>query len=186
VEGPSDDPTLNTLRKQQKRNLLATLLLSTGTPMISGGDEIGRTQQGNNNAYCQDSPISWYDWNLDENQKSFLEFTQLILQLRKRYPFTQTSWQWFQANGQTIAPNAQESVDTQCLGCVSSGNEKTALLMLWNCGDQTCDFTLPDDSRNWNVLLDTSAREPTGTLTSGKPLNSLTPHSLKVLTDTEK
>ena len=117
VEGPSDDPALNALRQQQKRNLLATLLLSAGTPMISGGDEIGRTQQGNNNAYCQDNPISWYDWNLNEDQKSFLEFTRLIIQLRKQHPLTQASWQWFQADGQTIDPHAQESIDVQCLGC---------------------------------------------------------------------
>jgi glycogen operon protein len=185
VEGPSDDPALNALRQQQKRNLLATLLLSKGTPMISGGDEISRTQQGNNNAYCQDNPISWYNWNLNEDQKSFLEFTQFIIQLRKRYPLTQVSWQWFRADGQTIDPYAEESIDVQCLGCVSSENENAALLILWNSGDQACEFILPGDSRSWNVLLDTSAPEKTG---SGKSLNTLNiaPRSLKVLTGTEK
>jgi glycogen operon protein len=185
VEGPSDDPALKALRQQQKRNLLATLLLSTGTPMISGGDEIGRTQQGNNNAYCQDNPISWHNWSLNEDQKSFLEFTRLVLQLRKQYLSTQTSWQWFQANGQTIDPLAEDSIDTPCLGCISS--ENTSLLILWNCGDQTCDFTLPDDSQNWKVLLDTSADVPADSLT-GKSLDTLNiaPHSLKVLVGTEK
>ena len=188
VEGPSDDPALNALRQQQKRNLLATLLLSAGTPMISGGDEIGRTQQGNNNAYCQDNPISWYNWNLNEDQKSFLELTRFIIQLRKKYPFAQTSWQWFQADGQTMDPDAQKSIDIQCLGCVSSGN--AALLILWNSGDPACDFTLPlpGDSRSWEVLLDTSAREPVDSPTPGKSLNPLNiaPHSLKVLIGTEK
>ena len=190
VEGPSDDPALNALRQQQKRNLLATLLLSAGTPMISGGDEIGRTQQGNNNAYCQDNPISWYNWNLNEDQKSFLELTRFIIQLRKKYPFAQTSWQWFQADGQTMDPDAQKSIDIQCLGCVSSENENAALLILWNSGDPACDFTLPfpGDSRSWEVLLDTSAREPVDSPTPGKSLNPLNiaPHSLKVLIGTEK
>ena len=68
VEGPTDDPEINRAREVQKRNLLATLFLSQGVPMLCGGDEIGRTQLGNNNAYCQDNEISWYDWNLDERQ----------------------------------------------------------------------------------------------------------------------
>lgn len=187
-EGPSDDPALNALRQQQKRNLLATLLFSTGTPMISGGDEIGRIQQGNNNAYCQDNPISWYDWNLNEDQKSFLKFTQFIIQLRKRHPLTQTSWQWFQTDGQTIDPYAQESIDTQCLGCFSSENENAALLILWNSGNQTCNFSSPGDSPGWKVLLDTSSPEKSDFPTSEKLSNTLkiAPHSLRVLTNTEK
>ena len=189
VEGPSDDPGLKALRQQQKRNLLATLLLSAGTPMISGGDEIGRTQQGNNNAYCQDNPINWYDWNLKEDQKSFVEFTQLIIQLRKRFPSTQTSRQWFQADGQTIDPHAQESFDVQCLGCFSFENENTALLILWNGGGQNCDFMIPGDSRSWEVLLDTSAPAiKTDSPSLGKSLKTLNvaPRSLKVLTGGEK
>ena len=109
VEGPSDDPGLNGFRRLQKRNLLATLLLSAGTPMISGGDEIGRTQQGNNNSYCQDNPINWYDWNLDKDKNSFLEFTRLVMQLRKQFPLAQASWQWFHADGQIIDPHTQHS-----------------------------------------------------------------------------
>src|SRR5690606_28554966 len=76
VEGPTDDPEINALRARQQRNLLATLLLSQGVPMILGGDEIGRTQQGNNNAYCQDNEISWYDWDLDDRRRELLEFTR--------------------------------------------------------------------------------------------------------------
>jgi isoamylase len=188
VEGPSDDPTLKALRWQQKRNLLATLLLSAGTPMISGGDEIGRTQQGNNNAYCQDNPISWYDWNLQEEPKSFLAFTQAIIQLRKRYPFTQASWQWIQGNGQAIDPYAQESIDGQCLGCFSSENEGAVLLIIWNSGNQADEFMLPGNSRNWKVLLDTSAPEKADSPTPGKSLNTLhiAPRSLIALTDEEK
>ena len=68
VEGPTDDPAINELRERQMRNFLATLLLSQGVPMISHGDELGRTQRGNNNAYCQDNEITWIDWNLDRRQ----------------------------------------------------------------------------------------------------------------------
>ena len=68
AEGPTDDPEINRAREGQMRNLLATLFLSQGVPMLCGGDEIGRTQQGNNNAYCQDNEISWYDWDLDERR----------------------------------------------------------------------------------------------------------------------
>jgi glycogen operon protein len=86
VEGPTDDPAIIAIREQQKRNFLATLLISQGVPMISGGDEIGRTQQGNNNAYCQDNEISWYDWDLDERDQNLLEFTQMLVNFRRAHP----------------------------------------------------------------------------------------------------
>ena len=181
IEGPSDDPELNAHRRQQKRNLLATLLLSAGTPMISGGDEIGRTQQGNNNAYCQDNPINWYDWNLNEDQRSFMEFTRTLVQLRKRYPLARAAWQWLYADGQTLDPDAKEAIDVQCLGCLSSANETGALLILWNNSNRHRDFILPGDSRSWEVLIDTSTA---GKADPGKSLKTLdiAPHSLKVLT----
>ncbi|MBC7927312.1 MAG: glycogen debranching protein GlgX [Bryobacteraceae bacterium] len=86
VEGPTDDPAIQELRERQKRNLLATMLISQGVPMICGGDEIGRTQKGNNNAYCQDNEISWYDWNLNAPEKELLYFTQFVVNLRKDHP----------------------------------------------------------------------------------------------------
>ena len=86
VEGPTDNPDIITLRERQKRNMLATLLLSQGVPMICGGDEIGRTQQGNNNAYCQDNEMSWYDWKLDGPARSLLAFTQRLIALRREQP----------------------------------------------------------------------------------------------------
>ena len=86
VEGPTDDPGIVAVRESQKRNLLATLLFSQGVPMICGGDEIGRTQNGNNNAYCQDTEISWNDWNLDEGQQVLLEFTRRLIQTRIGHP----------------------------------------------------------------------------------------------------
>ncbi len=86
VEGPTTIKDVNDLRRQQMRNMFATLLLSQGIPMICGGDEVARTQQGNNNAYCQDNPISWTDWNLDDDQKELLAFVSKLIHLRLDHP----------------------------------------------------------------------------------------------------
>ena len=86
VEGDTDDAEIVEIRYRQMRNFLATLLFSQGVPMICGGDEIARTQRGNNNAYAQDNEISWYDWNLDDNQKALLEFTAEVVRLRHEHP----------------------------------------------------------------------------------------------------
>jgi isoamylase len=86
AEGPTDDTQVLALRERQKRNFLSALLLSQGVPMICGGDEIGRTQNGNNNGYAQDNPISWFDWNLDESRRELLEFTRGLIALRRSHP----------------------------------------------------------------------------------------------------
>lgn len=86
VEGPTDDPEINALRAQQRRNFLTTLLVSQGTPMISHGDELGRTQFGNNNVYCQDNEISWLDWSKHEENQDLFQFTKRLIQLRKDHP----------------------------------------------------------------------------------------------------
>ncbi|MDX2696833.1 glycogen debranching protein GlgX [Streptomyces ipomoeae] len=86
AEGPTDDPRVLALRARQQRNLLATLLLSQGIPMLSHGDELGRTQRGNNNAYCQDNEVSWIDWRLDEWQHALLDFTRRLIALRAAHP----------------------------------------------------------------------------------------------------
>jgi glycogen operon protein len=86
AEGPTEDPQILDLREREKRNFLMTLLLSQGVPMICGGDEIGRTQQGNNNAYCQDNEISWMDWNLDERDRALYLFTSKLVELRRKHP----------------------------------------------------------------------------------------------------
>jgi glycogen operon protein len=86
VEGPTDDPEINTLRRRQQRNILTTVLLSQGVPMLLHGDELGRTQQGNNNTYCQDNEISWVDWELDDSERDLLAFTQRLVHLRSEHP----------------------------------------------------------------------------------------------------
>src|SRR6202007_180268 len=86
VEGPTDDLEINRLRERQIRNFLATLLLSQGTPMLLAGDEFGRTQQGNNNAYSQDNDISWVDWNHGERGAALIRFVQRLTALRADHP----------------------------------------------------------------------------------------------------
>jgi glycogen operon protein len=85
-EGPTDDPLIRRLRARQQRNFLATLFLSQGVPMLSGGDELGRTQRGNNNAYCQDNELSWTDWSLDDDAEALLAFTTRLIALRAAEP----------------------------------------------------------------------------------------------------
>ena len=91
VEGPTDDPEIIALRNRQKRNLLATLLLAQGTPMLLAGDEFGRTQQGNNNAYAQDNEISWVDWNIGEDGAALIEFVRRVIALRQAFPILRRS-----------------------------------------------------------------------------------------------
>lgn len=86
AEGPTDNPEIDELRERQKRNFMMTLLCSQGVPMICGGDEIGRTQNGNNNAYCQDNETSWYDWNIGEHPRALLDFTRRLIALRRDHP----------------------------------------------------------------------------------------------------
>jgi glycogen operon protein len=86
AEGDTDDPQINEVRCRQIRNMLATLLLSQGVPMICGGDEIGRTQGGNNNAYAQDNETSWFNWELDDRRTTLLEFTRRLIQIRRAHP----------------------------------------------------------------------------------------------------
>ena len=86
VEGPTNDPAINELRERQTRNFLATLILSQGVPMLCGGDEFARSQRGNNNCYCQDDELTWYDWNLDPPRQRLMEFTARLIKLRRAHP----------------------------------------------------------------------------------------------------
>jgi glycogen operon protein len=110
AEGPTDDREINEVRERQKRNFLATLLLSQGVPMICGGDEIGRTQGGNNNAYCQDNEISWYDWSFGKDGEAMLAFTRWLIDLRKEHPNLRRQ-KFFQ--GRRIDPHAALDVEVE-------------------------------------------------------------------------
>src|SRR5437763_919396 len=138
VEGPSDDPEINALRERQRRNFLTTLFISQGVPMLPGGDEFGRTQNGNNNAYCQDNEISWLNWEKrDEKQKALFEFTRRLIQLRHQHPvFRRPKFfqgrrirgseikdvMWFNPGGNEMSEEDWSLPFARCLGMMLSGD----------------------------------------------------------------
>jgi isoamylase len=188
VEGPTDDPAIIELRERQKRNFIATLLVSQGVPMILGGDEIGRTQGGNNNAYCQDNEISWLDWDLDERQRDLLEFTRRVIGLRKDHPALRRRrfFQGIEVRGSDIpditwlTPDGREMSDQEwsadwaralafrlggeALGDVDAQGRLIVdddFLFLLNAEHEPVTFRLPGDGKSdWRVAVDTS--QPAG------------------------
>ncbi len=183
AEGPVEDEGIVALRAQQQRNFLATLLVSQGVPMICGGDEMGRTQMGNNNAYCQDNATSWVDWNLSESQKDLLEFTQYMIRLRasnstlRRRKFFQgedirgvgrDDISWFEPNGQEMGDVAWNSHFVRCLGVRLNGHiddpedsndsvQPDTLFLMFNAHHGRINFLLPDQpDHHWERLVDTS------------------------------
>ncbi len=136
AEGPTDDEGVNALRRRQLRNFMATLLLSQGVPMIVGGDEFGRTQKGNNNAYCQDNEVSWFDWNQSDWQKGLHEFTRRLIEIRRKHPiFRHTKYfrgrrihhagikdiMWLDVSGQEMSAEQWGEGFQKCLGVLWSG-----------------------------------------------------------------
>jgi len=186
AEGPSADPAVNALRERQKRNFLATLLLSQGVPMLLAGDEMGRTQGGNNNAYCQDNATSWVDWTLDEPRRRLLEFVRLLVGLRRSHPafrrrdfFSGRPLQgvgvkdilWLKPDGTEMTTAEWERAAAQSLGVYFSGAGLDDLdrrghplrdddfLMLFNAAAAETEFRVPAlAGEAWRPLLDT-ARE---------------------------
>ena len=183
VEGPTHDRAVRALRERQHRNFLATLLLSQGVPMICGGDELGRTQRGNNNAYCQDNETSWFDWNLDRDARHLLEFTRRLIALRRREPVLHRrqfffgrvirgsevkDLAWFRPDGREMTDEDWKTY-TRCLGLRLAGdaiNEIDAsgqrvvgdtLLILINAHWEPIDFVLPAHraSVRWEIEMDT-------------------------------
>jgi glycogen operon protein len=186
AEGETDDAGIRALRLKQMRNLMATLLLSQGVPMITAGDEIGRTQQGNNNAYCQDSEISWLDWDLSGEQRELLGFVRDLIAFRRKHPgFRRRRFfrgqneasrlgkdiYWMNANGTELSQQEWDGHSAHCLAIVMPGDgivESDArgrrildddFLLLLNPEDYTVAFTLPalPDIRHWKVEFDTDA-----------------------------
>ena len=184
VEGPTDDPEIRELRFRQMRNLLATVLLSHGTPMMLAGDEFGRTQQGNNNAYAQDNEISWLDWQgIGEEGRALIEFTQKLIQTRQRQPLfhrgrfltgafneelgikdvtwvdpagaEMTSEQWTDGNARCVGMLLDGRA--QVTGIRRKGSDNTLFLM-FNAHHDTVRFAFPDvpRCRIWDCLIDTN------------------------------
>ncbi|MEM5788430.1 MAG: glycogen debranching protein GlgX [Syntrophobacteraceae bacterium] len=154
VEGPTDDPAVLALRGRQQRNFLATLLLSQGVPMILAGDETGQTRGGNNNTYCQDNEISWQNWELDRGQQRLLEFTRLVISLRREHPvFRRQSFfrgrsmrdpnlpdvSWFRPDGSEMTDEDWNNPFTKCIGMVLAGD---AIDELDDRGNQVVDDTM--------------------------------------------
>ena len=193
VEGPTDNPEVNELRERQKRNFLATLLLSQGVPMICGGDEVGRTQRGNNNAYCQDNELSWYDWKLDRSARDLFTFVQHLISLRREHPVLRRRrffqgrqiWgsevkdvAWFRPDGKEMTDEDWSKGYVRCLGLRLAGDaieEKDekgrriigdTLLILLNAHHESLSFTMPAHKRGvrWEPLLETAVQEESKSL----------------------
>jgi glycogen operon protein len=184
VEGESDDPEVVELRARQRRNFLATLLLSQGVPMLLGGDELARTQRGNNNAYCQDSELSWFDW--EQADQSLIEFTRHLITLRRQHPtFRRRRWfqgrdirgrediAWFSPDGSEMSEEDWEAGFAKSLGVFFSGDAVTAVddrgrptlddsfLVLFNAHFEPISFTLPAKyGLAWRLEVDTAGTLP--------------------------
>jgi glycogen operon protein len=181
VEGPTDDPEISTLRERQQRNFLATLFLSQGVPMLLGGDELGRTQQGNNNTYCQDNELSWYDWDLKPEQQRLLEFTKFLIRLQRAHPvFGRRHWfhgqgdaDWLSPDGTRMEREDWNAVGVQALAMFLNGQAifsqdergrqitDDSFLILTNASHEAVQFTLPpeDYGRRWRVVFSTARPE---------------------------
>jgi glycogen operon protein len=191
VEGPTDDPDILELRDRQKRNLLSTVLLSQGTPMLPAGDELGRTQQGNNNAYCQDNEISWVDWDIDEYGRQLIDYVRKLVAMRNAFPILRRNRfligeynpdldvndvRWLAPDATDMTPEQWGDGNARCLGMLLDGRaqatgikrpsmDATALLVM-NAYHDVVKFRLPEiqGGNRWRRLLDTNLPDAEGSL----------------------
>jgi glycogen operon protein len=205
VEGPTDAPNIVRIRERLKRNFLATLAVSQGVPMLSHGDELGRTQQGNNNGYCQDDPLTWIDWNLSPAQRDLIAFTRHVLAIRAANPvlrrrtfFRSQSFEgqgqdltWLRPDGQAMTAEDWAQAGNHVLGMLIRGQATDELdergrrfvgetiLLLLNGGGRTRPFVVPPLERpgRWAELINTG--RPGSGVTRGSI--SVLPHSLVLL-----
>jgi isoamylase len=190
AEGPTSNPKVKALRERQKRNFLALLLLSQGVPMITGGDELGRTQRGNNNAYCQDNELSWMNWDLDVDAKELIDFVGRLVKVRKSHPiFCRRHFfqgraikgvgikdiTWLTPDGREMTDQEWNQSFARSLGVYLAGAalgeddqqgrplQDDDFILLINSHDEAIPFLLPagPDSGQWRVLLDTSCQGAT-------------------------
>ena len=184
VEGPTSDPAIMALREARKRSFLAMLFTAQGVPMLCGGDEIGRTQGGNNNAYCQDNEISWFEWNLDRTRRELLAFTRRVIALRRAHPALRRrqffygrrirgsevkDLTWLRPDGREMGEEEWQNPLTRALGLRMSGDAldevnargepivDDTFLILINGHHEAIDFVLPAHRRGvrWEPVLDT-------------------------------
>ena len=210
IEGPTADPAINELREKKKRSFLATLLFSQGVPMLLSGDEIGHTQQGNNNAYCQDNEIAWLDWSMTRPQKDLLRFVRRLIQIRHEQPVlhrrrffhgqaiegaSAPDIAWLNTDGSEMTDEAWNTAHVRCVGVVLFGDSidvdehgeeisKDTLLLLFNADHtQTIPFTLPmlEEEQPWQLMLDTHETETEETTLPAGTEYHLRPVSMAVL-----
>jgi glycogen operon protein len=181
-EGETDDPGVNALRAQQQRNVLATLLLSAGVPMITAGDEHGRSQLGNNNAYCQDNPLSWLDWSRIDS--GLLEFVRRMLALRRQLGSTFERSRAFRCDGLAARDEdfGNPALRTLALWLVTTAER--GLLLILNTGpfDQRCSLPAAAPSGRYRHVMDThepSRERPRDVLAAGTPVR-VAAHSLRL------
>ncbi|MBO0710710.1 MAG: glycogen debranching protein GlgX [Acetobacteraceae bacterium] len=184
VEGPTTDQGIVALRERQKRNMLATLLLAQGTPMLLAGDEFGRTQKGNNNAYCQDNEISWVNWNLNAQGRALTDFVRRLTRLRRTYPILHRGrfltgefneelgvkdLSWINVTGEEMKPEDWQNGAMRCFGMLMDGRApetgirrpggQATLLLVLNAHHDVVVFTMPECAgiRHWSLVFDTNA-----------------------------
>jgi isoamylase len=209
VEGDTDDAAVNALRAQQQRNFLTTLLFSIGVPMLVAGDEHGRTQRGNNNAYCQDNEISWIDWELDDDRRALLELTRRLIAFRKAHPvFRRVSfltgetadsglpdaW-WFRPDGRRMTRRDWEQPECRVLGFFLNGREirtrtqegrpveDESYVLLFNASEEEVAFQMPARrfGRVWELELATQQHPDAPRALRAREFFPLVPRSLALL-----
>ena len=186
VEGPTDNLEINALRMRQMRNLFGTLLLSQGLPMLLAGDEFGRTQHGNNNAYCQDNELNWLDWDIKDKGKELIRHVQQLTELRHRYPILRRNRfltgeyneelgikdvTWVNADGNEMQPEHWNDGHMKCFGMLMDGRaqatgirqrgQDTTLLLILNSHHDLVNFQLPEVAGGvgWRCLIDTNQEQ---------------------------
>ena len=184
AEGDTKDPEILALRAKQRRNYLATLMLSQGVPMLLGGDEMGRSTQGNNNTYCQDNELSWFDWQLSASEQSLLTFAQKLIKFRQDHPiFSRHQWffgreihgsgvvdiGWFHPDGSEINSAEWHDSSTQAISIFLNGAEipnldskgkrilDDSFVLLFNPSGKALEFIIPEsvETKEWQVVVDT-------------------------------
>jgi glycogen operon protein len=174
VEGPSDDPVVEGMRNRLIKTFLLTLFISRGIPMLLGGDEFRRTQRGNNNAYCQDNEVSWFDWSLLEKHKEIHRFTRGMIAFRRAHPvlrkeafYTDADIKWFAPNGAT--PGWMDPRQ-KSFACLILGQSEPGLFLMFNADSRSIDFSIPayPGKKIWRLAVDTSRTAPEDLYAAGK------------------
>src|SRR5580698_8778703 len=174
VEGPSQDPAVEDMRNRVIKNFLLTLFISRGVPMLLGGDEFRRTQRGNNNAYCQDNEVSWFDWSLLEKHKEIQRFTRGMIAFRRAHPvlrkedfYTDADIKWFAPGG--AVPDWADQCQN-AFACLILGQTEPDLFLLFNADVTAVDFSIPalPAGKIWRLAIDTSRSAPENLFDPGK------------------